>query len=37
VPRSAEFSFSGAIDPMFDGALVFAGHTVSDEFKFGLD
>jgi hypothetical protein len=36
VPRSAEFSFSGAIDPMFDGALVFAGHTESDEFKFGL-
>lgn len=35
-PRAAEFAFSGAIDPMFDGVLVFAGHTESDKFEFGL-
>lgn len=34
--RSAEFMIYGAIDPLFDGMINFAGHTEAGEFSWGL-
>jgi hypothetical protein len=34
--RSAEFMLYGAIDPLFDGRINFAGHTEGGEFSWGL-